>query len=693
MGLLTDLDLQVIYRSDMGNIVDLFYIPCLERSIIYRRAVGYFTSSGLSIAARGLSTFIRGSGKMFLIASPYLNEEDCQAISQGYEARYDIITRALIRPLDLDLDDLVRNRLACIAWLIANERLEIKIALRKARFGAVFRGGLFHEKMGIFEDDRGSKVAFSGSSNETLGGLIDNFEAVDIFWSWNDPQGRVAMKEQHFQDMWNDCTASLEVLPFPKAARERLLQFKTDLPPQHDPESSPPRILASPSIRMRRTFGLPDSIKVRDYQKTAILEWVNNRYRGIYEMATGTGKTVTALCSAVELSKKENNLGIIILAPYLHLIDQWDEIVCEFGLSPVKCYESTQSWREKLLDQVTDLNAGVRKVICAIVTHATACQTTFVDIVSRSRKPLLLIADETHHLGSSIFSRGLVPLAQFRLGLSATPARWLDPEGNKILMDYFEKVVFSFPLQDAISQGFLCHYEYRPSIAPLNADEMDRYHSISLQIAKIWVRAFQDEGAEAKLEYLLRERAEILNCASSKISILRNLLVKPKEVTHTLFYCAPGQIDEVIDLLANILCMRVRRFTADENREERRVLLSKFEEGEIQALVAMKCLDEGVDVPATKTAYILASSSNPREFIQRRGRILRLHPDKHRAVIHDLIAVPPVKRGQTQVSESERNLLRRELSRFKEFASAADNEYEATAKILDIARYHKKVCK
>ncbi|NKE70128.1 DEAD/DEAH box helicase family protein [Candidatus Manganitrophus noduliformans] len=689
MNLLKDLDLRITYRSDMGSIVDLFYNPCLERSILYRRAVGYFTSGGLAIAARGLSSFIRGSGKMMLVASPYMNEDDCRAISQGYEARNDVITRALIRFFDSDMDTLVRNRLSCLAWLIANERLEIKIAVRKPQAGTPFRGGLYHEKIGIFEDSRGHKVAFSGSSNETVGGLVDNFETLDIFWSWDDPQGRVVSKEQQFNDLWNDRTPSLEVLSFPRAAYEQLLKFKEEFPPLFDPESVPPSPAVVPLKERQRSFGVPESITLRDYQKSAIEEWVKNDFRGIFEMATGTGKTVTALSSAVELFKREQTLGIIILAPYIHLIDQWEDIVLEFGLFPVKCYESTSSWREKLKDQVTDLNTGGRRIICVIVTHTTACQLTFTEIVSRIKGSLLLIADEAHHLGASIFSKGLIPNAQFRLGLSATPGRWLDPAGNQILTDYFRKVVFSFPLQDAIARGFLCHYEYHAHIVPLDADEMGRYEDISLQISRIWVQASKDERAQTKLDFLLRERANILNCARGKIPLLKVLLPEPSEMTHVLFYCTHGQIDDVIHLLADTLSMRVRRFTAEESRQERQGLLSNFENGEIQGLVAMKCLDEGVDLPATKTAYILASSSNPREFIQRRGRILRLHPNKRRAVIHDLIAVPPISEGQTLFKECERVLLRRELARFKEFASAADNEYEATAQILEVAsRFH-----
>jgi superfamily II DNA or RNA helicase len=683
---LRGLSLAVSYRSDTGNIVDQFYIPCLERATTYRRAVGYFTSSGLAVAARGLASFIQGLGRMFLVASPYLEEQDCQAISRGYEARHDVVTRALVRCFDAAMEDIVRDRLACLAWLVANERLEIKVALPRAE-GGEYRRGIYHEKLGLFTDDDDDTVAFSGSSNETAGGLVDNFESIDVFWSWEDQQKRVGIKEENFKRLWENGTPSLEVYPFPQAVRERLLQFRPPSPPLIDPESARTRRvqIGSPP-RPRVGFGIPEGLRPWDYQIAAIGKWFEHGCRGIYEMATGTGKTVTALCSAVELFGRERELAVAIFVPFQHLVDQWDEVARGFGLLPVKCYESTASWREKLSDQVTDLNIGARNVVCAIATHKTASSPPFADTLGSLQKPLLVIADEVHHLGAPEYSKAMLPASKFRLGLSATPMRWLDPDGNALLRGYFENTVFSFPLQEAIEKGFLCHYDYHPHVVPLERDEFDRYESVSLQIARIFNQAEKDERARTRLDFLLRERAEILNCARSKLDTLRTLTTEPERITYTLFYCAPGQIDDVVHLLAHDLRLRVRRFTAEESADERQYLLSEFEQTKLQGLVAMKCLDEGVDVPATRTAFILASSSNPREFIQRRGRILRLHPNKRRATIHDLITIPPRERLHPDASECERKLLRRELARFKEFASAADNQYRATEQILEIAR-------
>lgn len=685
MGSLRELGLRVSYRSDIGNIVDLFFTPCLERAVSYRRAVGFFTSSGLAVAAKGLAAFIDGPGKMSLIASPHLDEADCRAISLGYEARHDIIARSILRCFDTEMDDLVRDRLSTLAWLVAHERLEVKIALKKIRPGGSFPIGIYHEKLGIFADADGNKVAFSGSSNETAGGLIDNFEAVDVFWSWDDQQGRVALKEHNFEDLWNNRTTTLEVLPFPEAAYAKLLQFKQDQPPRDDPESDKSKVRGTPPKKAPGGFAIPQEVKLRQYQETAIETWFTNGCRGVFEMATGTGKTVTALAAAAQLFQREKVLAIVILAPFIHLVDQWEEVANTFGLMPLKCYEASSSWTETFSDHVTDLNIGARHVFCAIATHDTASRQPFVQALRHIRSPLLLIADEVHHLGAGSLSRGLPASAKFRLGLSATPDRWCDPEGSQLLTDYFSGTVYSFPLQQAIADGYLCHYEYNPHLITLEDDEVQQYEVLTTQIARLWGRSQADEQTQNRLGFLLRERADVLNCARNKIAALRQLVRDPEHLSHTLFYCAPGQIDDVVKLLAQDLKMRVRRFTAEETRMERQVLLEEFDTGGMQALVAMKCLDEGVDVPATTTAFILASSSNPREFIQRRGRILRTYPNKRRATIYDLIAVPPQPRRGSAVSESERSIVRRELARFKEFASAADNEYEATSIILTIA--------
>jgi superfamily II DNA or RNA helicase len=298
----------------------------------------------------------------------------------------------------------------------------------------------------------------------------------------------------------------------------------------------------------------------------------------------------------------------------------------------------------------------------------------------------LIIADEAHHLGSETQKVFLPEKALFRLALSATPNRWFDDEGSNVLREYFGEIVYSLPLAEAIQNGFLTPYYYYPILVELTDDEMVEYSELSAKIGSLMAQD-KNSTVQEMLERLFIKRANILNTASNKIVEISKLISKQKGMKHTLFYCAPGQIDEVVQLLGWEKRLRVHRFTAEEDIPTRQRLLKEFADEKLQALIAMRCLDEGVDVPSTRTAYILASSSNPREFIQRRGRILRKSAGKDAAIIYDLIAIPPAKSFSNDVSfNAEKSLLKRELRRFAEFADSSLNSASAYEVIWQIAK-------
>lgn len=677
MSRLRDLDLRPEYRSDQGDPLREFYIPCLERSTQYSRAVGYFTSDGLSLSARGLSRFAQGSGQMRLVASPVLTEDDQEAMLRGYRARADVVEHALLGQLNLgDLTTFQIRRLACLAWLIAEQRLEIRIAVRtepRAR-------GIYHEKMGIFQDATGDIVAFSGSSNETVGGLLNNFETIDVFMSWEDPQGRVNRKAHNFERLWVNETPGLEVISFPEAARRRLLEIKPERPPSDDPEleiASPARLGAL----VDETCRTPPEIKIRPYQLEALRAWMTNDYQGIFEMATGTGKTITALNAVSHLAERHEQLAVVVLVPYQHLVDQWAGEAHQFGLKPVRGYGSSATWQPRLRERLDLYNAGARSVVSLIATHAASATPEFAHLFQDIRPPLVLVADEVHHLGAQSGRASLLDIATARLGLSATPQRWMDPEGTGFLLSYFDGVVFEYSLGEAIDHGHLTPYEYTPELVQLTPEEIAEYARLTRLIAS----AFQDARGDQRLGHLLRQRSDLLNRAEGKLDLLPDLIEAPRQTQHTLFYCAPGQIDEVIELLGHQLAMQVHRFTARENPKDRQNLLSRFSDGRLQALVAMRCLDEGVDVPSTRSAFLLASSGNPREFIQRRGRILRRAPGKTRARITDLVAVPALESLTADAVDTERRIMERELRRFVEFADHALNTHTAKERLWPIA--------
>lgn len=447
---------------------------------------------------------------------------------------------------------------------------------------------------------------------------------------------------------------------------------------------------------------IPKDIQIRDYQKKAIFSWFEQNGSGVFEMATGTGKTITALSTAVKVFETTRFLGLVIICPFVDLVEQWAKEARRFGLKPTLAYESRNRWEERLNQEIVSFNMGISKVFCAIMTNNTFLTSTMQETLLKIKRPSMLIADEMHHLGAKYTLEKLPANIKYRLGLSATPNRWYDEEGTIGLHQYFKPgVVFKFGLKNAIKEGFLTPYDYHPHIVCLTEEEHNAYYEVTRKISL----AIYQSGLEKvdlnddKLRSLLIERARILGKAMNKLALLKEL-VKPKiHTTHNIFYCGDSkienerQIELVIKLLGRELGMNVHPFTSQEDKETRRKLLQMFSDGNIQGLVAIRCLDEGVDIPATQTAYILASSTNPKEFIQRRGRILRKYPGKDKGIIHDFIVVPRNPDEIDLIDESvfniERKLAKRELSRVIEFSKLAANGPQAMEQLLKLQQaYH-----
>jgi DNA phosphorothioation system restriction enzyme len=438
----------------------------------------------------------------------------------------------------------------------------------------------------------------------------------------------------------------------------------------------------------------PPEIKLRSYQIEAIKSWFSNNGQGLYEMATGTGKTLTALSTAAKLAEHLSSLAIVIVCPYTHLVDQWVKDIKKFNMDPVVAYKSKSLWENRLSEEVTAFNTGLINHYCCITTNTTFSSEAMQKIVKRMSGNVLIIADEAHHLGAEKTIKILPENIKFRLALSATPNRWYDDSGTAKLLQYFGgSVVFEYGLDKAIGTH-LTNYYYYPHLIYLDQDEAEQYFEITEKLVKCM---FGDDGLDLDdtvVSSLLIKRARILSMARNKIKVLDDLLRDRTDSHYNIVYCGDSkvdgikQIDLVVELMREQLNMRVHTFTSREDKGLRAQLLDEFESAKLQALVAIKCLDEGVDVPATQTAYILASSTNPREFIQRRGRVLRKHPLKQYSYIHDFIVVPrpldEIHQIEPRVFNVERNLLKRELARFTEFAQLALNGPEAHETLNEI---------
>ncbi len=448
---------------------------------------------------------------------------------------------------------------------------------------------------------------------------------------------------------------------------------------------------------------MPPTLQLREYQRVAVANWFANNGRGTLKMATGSGKTITALAIATELYHKINLQVLLVICPYCHLVNQWARESEKFGLQPILAFDSVRSWQNKLDRGLYKVRYSSRASLTGegifltiITTNATLMSHSLQSQLRYFPEKTLIIGDEVHNLGAPRLGQSLPRNIGLRLALSATPERHFDEEGTESILDYFGPVLQpELTLADAIRQKALVHYLYYPILVELTESETRKYSRLTQKIG--WA-LWGDEKVEQNdaLTTLLMQRARLIGAAANKLTALRELMMHRLDTAHTLFYCGDGSIEagarrsnnrqltETAKLLGSELGYRVNTYTAATPLAERERLRQQFESGELQGLVAIRCLDEGVDIPAIRHAVILASSSNPRQFIQRRGRILRPHPGKERATLFDMIVLPP-DLGRESL-EVERNLLRKELKRFLEFADLADNAGEARVKLLQIQR-------
>ncbi len=446
----------------------------------------------------------------------------------------------------------------------------------------------------------------------------------------------------------------------------------------------------------------PASLQLRQYQQEAIASWFANNGRGTLKMATGSGKTITALAIACELYQQINLQVLLVVCPYRHLVTQWARECEKFNLQPILAFENLRTWQSQLSGQIYNLRSGSQRFVTVITTNSTLIGDGFQSQLKYFPAKTLIIGDEAHNLGAPKLEESLPRRVGLRLALSATPERYFDDLGTQSLFDYFGPVLQpEFTLRDAIAQGALVHYLYYPVLVELTEAESIAYLKLTKKIGRCLLYRERENGQPGDFEDnedlkpLLMQRARLIGAAENKLNALRDLMATRRETTHTLFYCSDGsqeagqrsslrQLKAVAKILGVELGYKVSTYTAQTSLEERELLRRQFESGELQGLVAIRCLDEGVDIPAIQTAVILSSSGNPRQFIQRRGRVLRPHPAKERATIFDMIVLPPDLDRET--IEVERNLLKKELRRFVEFADLADNAGVARMKLLDLQK-------
>jgi superfamily II DNA or RNA helicase len=692
--MLKDLALKAVYRSETDDLLKDFYIPALSTAVLYERAVGYFSAAALSHAAQGISALVRNGGEMRVVFGGELDPDDFQELVSGYKDR-EIVERLgidMTRELDTIDDNLLQYRVRSLSWLVASGKLNAKVALRER--------GMYHEKIGVIYDAAGDFVVFQGSANETASALLPthNFECINVFPSWRtELRDHFEPHIEAFSRLWQNRADRIKVVDFPEAVKRRLVSIAKSSMKLPSPEveceireQAAPEVVDQKSSEpeVPKAFGGKE-FELMPHQLEALNSWKANGYSGILALATGAGKTVTAMYGLTRVFEARRRLFGVVAVPYQNLADQWVDELAKFNIAAVRCYGNSQTWERRASDCVAFFVSGTIPFACFVVVNRSLQMDKFQSILQQiPGEDLMFIGDECHHHAGEAYSKALPQGAQFRLGLSATPDHYLNQDRNARLASYYSKVVFEYSLADAIRAGVLTPYEYDIRLVELTEREAEKYLDLSARIAKFYAQRENRGGAstDSFLERLLLERARLVGSAANKLTMLRELLATLSVQTHTLFYCGDGSVEgedqeessrqlEAVGEVVSKAHWRVSRFTADESRADRARILDNFRLGFIDAMIAIRCLDEGIDVPACRLAVFLASSRNPRQFVQRRGRILRRAPGKDKARIVDFVVCLPDQQGDDY--ERERTLLKAELGRVAEFASMSLNRSEA----------------
>lgn len=697
-----DIDVKKKYRSsDTENIAKSFIEKVLNQSVKYKRAVGFFSSSSLIYTSRGLAKIAEnykgGEPVIQYIVSPRLTKEDVEAIKKGYKTREKVVEEAIDRDFVDVQDSFEKERLNMISNLISSGAMDIKIAITNENDDI----GMYHEKIGIFYDNDLRKIAFTGSLNESINAYLRNFESIRVYRSWENENDDVVDIEYDFDCLWKNVTKKVKIMPFPNAVKERLFKYKKETYDReidrHEDESVFDRKYKDDAYPK-----IPDTVSLFDYQKKAIKNWYAKKSRGIFDMATGTGKTFTAYGAIVTLMKQAKyKMAVIILCPYQHLVEQWVEDAPTFNINDYIVGYSSHKYSDyliKLKNAVQDYIDGIRDNFFFFCTNATFKLDKVQEVLSKLNDRVLIVADEAHNLGTKKFSEVLDEKYKYRLGLSATFERYRDEEGTNQIYKYFGEKCIEYDLQTAINEDKLTKYYYYPIVTTLSPDEIDEYKKLSEVLKK---NVYPGPGGSVQLtkqgEKIAIQRARLVAGAVDKIEKLRKEMVNHLDENNILVYCGTSklesdngeeikQIDVVSRMLGFDLNMNVGRYTSQESADERKIIKERFAKGDLQALVAIKCLDEGVNIPGIKTAFILASSTNPREYVQRRGRVLRKAPGKDYAAIYDFITLPyelsEMSQHSYSVVDDFKSLAKNEINRMSEFSRLSLNPSETT-KLID----------
>ena len=719
------------YKTGSENEPLQFYLDGLANSNEFSLLLGYFSSSAINLLSVGFATFISKGGKMKMVINHLLSAKDKEAINKVEEGNqqdlkvFDLTDASILQRY---LDEYDIHFFECLTYLIAEKRIEIKVI--KPKNGK----GIAHYKSGVFSDGQDA-VGYQASCNFTYYGLSENIEQLEAFLSWENGRSNKFIKKQLklIDDYFTEKDEDVEYIPvgnievvlkdrFGKkdinellVQEERLLKKKMSLTSNPKLKNTIAKLFSEIEL-IRRTPRFPYSEGPRQYQKDAYDKWVANNYKGMFAMATGTGKTITSLNCLFEIYKDKGYYKAIILVPTMSLVEQWEKECGKFNFTEniIKVY-SLNNWQSELsrLETLKLLNKDFSFII--ISTYASFLTKKFQNQFKELNENTLFIADECHNMGSQSILRKLKSIhLQKRIGLSATPERQYQEEINKTIQEFFgekteNEYVFSYSMEDAIKKEpkALCPYRYYPQIVRLTDFEFQEYVDYTKRIVAMHPKSEEEKEIFNRL-CIARQR--IVHKAENKLDafkvILQEEYSKRKNLKYTLVYVPEGLANEDVifdatktdflqetDADRNLLNLYTRtigelfenvsakQFIGVTSSDDRKNILNDFAKGNLHVITSMKCLDEGIDVPRSELAIFCASTGNPRQFIQRRGRVLRISEGKDEAVIYDLVVVPDPS-GDSSLFKIEQAEVKKELRRIKDFAEMSENKHY-TRRILE----------
>lgn len=727
-----------------------FFSDCLCNATQLDLMLGFFSSSAIHVLADGFASFLYNGGCIRLIVNDILTDQDREAISKGgQDTPITFFNITDIESLKHTLSARDTHFFDCLSWLIRNNRLDIRIITPKDGIG------ISHTKSGVFNDGL-NKVGFNGSCNFSRSALIDNIESLTAFCGWdgNPASATINRISEEFELVFTGKDGSVMFVPtekvktyisesFKNKELKDLLEDEYKFIQQDLSNKSLPKSVIKALDKARNKVEVeiekikkqrdivestnldkprfPYETGPREYQNQAFENWKSNKQKGLFAMATGTGKTITSLNCLLQIYNKRGYYKAIILVPTITLVEQW-EIECEkfnFG-NIIKVCSKYNNWKSSIgnlrLLEMTNSHNELSYII--ISTYASFVRSNvFMELNQFPKNKLLLIADEAHNLGAGLMAQRLTDIKYMRrIGLSATPERQFDDIGNRKLLDFFgcaDSYTFKYSMAEAIQNGALCRYYYYPHIVRLTESEMAEYVDISKKIVK--VMSFHDEESQERLKMLSLKRKRIIHKATNKLFVFRQIIqqrmTEKGSLKYTLVYVPEGnkpnnfeadifdqsdiieldpETKHLIDNFTSVVRdidshIIVRQFTSEST--DRDSMLKGFANGNIDVLTSMKCLDEGVDVPRSELAIFCASTGNPRQFIQRRGRVLRTHKDKRFAIIHDLIVIPDNVFDEECYS-LEKSLVQSELKRVRDFALLSENLNDTDNELQEVLNHY-----